>query len=172
MLLLPQRNHRAFLRLTFCMTALCVLPALASAENQPVRTPSSHAPRTQLTAVTTKLELGEVAVGHISGQLITIANGGRTQLVVLSAASIGTEFGITGLDLPLTLAAGESFTFHVTFTPQRSGVACGTISIVSGAPEQTLTIQVAGTGRATGQLQVTPTASDFTHVNSYNIFIQ
>ena len=74
MLLLPQCNTQALLRLTFCMTALYVLPALAPADNQPARTPSSHAPRTQLTANTTKLQLGEVAVAHTSDQLITITN--------------------------------------------------------------------------------------------------
>src|SRR5271163_2620536 len=134
---------------------------LALAENQPVSTPSSHTARTQLTCVTTNLELGEVAVGQTRDRLLTITNSGRTSLIVLSAASTGTEFGLNGLDLPLALAAGESFTFGITFAPQRSGRIDGSISIVSEAPNQTLTIQLSGTGRGTGQLQVTPAAIDF-----------
>jgi hypothetical protein len=133
---------------------------LALAENQP-GTPSSATARTQLTCAATKLELGEVAVGRTRDRFITITNSGTTSLIVLSAASTGTEFGQNGLDLPLTLAAGESLTFGVTFAPQRSGRIDGSISIVSEAPNETLTIQLSGTGRATGQLQVTPAAIDF-----------
>jgi len=136
-------------------------PELALAENQPAGTSSSATARTQLTCAATKLELGEVAVGQTRDRLITITNSGRTALIVLSAASTGAEFGLNGLDLPLTLAAGESFTFGVTFGPQKSGRVAGSISIVSEAPNQTLTIQLSGTGRATGQLQVTPATIDF-----------
>jgi hypothetical protein len=134
---------------------------LALAENQPAGTPSSHTARTQLTCVTRNLELGEVAVGQTRDRLLTITNTGRTPITVLSAASTDTEFGLNGLDLPLTLAAGESFTFGVTYAPQKSGRVDGSISIVSEAPNQTLTIQLSGTGRATGQLQVTPATIDF-----------
>ena len=134
---------------------------LALAENQPVGTSSSATARTQLTCVATKLQLGEVAVGQTRDRLITITNSGTTRLIVLSAASTGTEFGLNGLDLPLTLAAGESFTFGITFAPRKSGRVDGSISIVSEAPNQALTIQLSGTGRATGQLQVTPAAIDF-----------
>jgi hypothetical protein len=161
MLLLPQCNSRALLCLALCITNICSLQAIALTENQPVGTPGSHAARIQLTSVTTNLQLGEVAVGQTSDRLMTITNSGRTPLVVLSAVSTGTDFGLNGLDLPLTLAAGESFTFRVTFAPQRSGSAQGKIAIVSGAPAQSLTIQVVGTGTAAGQLQVTPAAIDF-----------
>jgi hypothetical protein len=136
-------------------------PGLALAENHATGTPSSATARTQLTCVATKLQLGEVAVGQTRDRFITITNGGRTPLIVLSAASTGTEFGLNGLDLPSTLAAGESLTFGVTFAPQKSGRVDGSISIVSEAPNQTLTIQLSGTGRATGQLQVTPAAIHF-----------
>jgi hypothetical protein len=104
--------------------------------NQPVGTPGSHAARTQLTSVTSKLQLGEVTVGQASDKFLTMTNGSRTRLVVLSATSTGTEFGLNGLDLPLTLAAGETFTFRVTFEPQRIGPAQGSISIVSEAPHR------------------------------------
>ena len=161
MLLLPHCNFRALLCLAICITTSCSLRAIALAENQPVQTPGSHAAQTQLTCATAKLQFGDIAVGQTSDKLVTITNSGVTPLIVLSAASTGTEFGLNGLDLPFTLAGGESFTFGVTFAPQRVGPAHGNISIVSGAPEQTLTIQLAGTGRAAGQLQVTPAAIDF-----------
>jgi hypothetical protein len=100
-------------------------------------------------------------VGQASSKLVTITNRGRTGLTVLSAASTGAEFGLNGLDLPLTLAGGASYTFSITFVPEKSGHVDGTISIVSEAPKQILTIRLSGTGRATGQLEVTPAAIDF-----------
>ncbi len=161
MLLLPQCNFRALFCLATCITTICSLRAIALAENRPVETPGSHAAQTQLTCAIAKLQFGDVAVGHTSDKLVTITNSGVTPLIVFSTRSTGTAFRLNGLDLPLTLAAGESITFRVTFAPQRVGPAHGSISIVSEAPEQTLTVQVAGTGRATGQLQVTPEAIDF-----------
>ena len=156
---LPRTTYWILVSLVF--VSVFAPAGLALAEDQPVGTPSSHTAQTQLTCVATKLELGEVAVGQTRDRLITITNSGTTRLIVLSAASTGTEFGLNGLDLPLTLAAGESFTFGITFAPQRSGRVDGSISIVSEAPNQTLTIQLSGTGRATGQLQVTPATIDF-----------
>ena len=38
---------------------------------------------------------------------------------------------------------------------------CSYLGIVSESPKQTLTIQLSGTGRATGQLEVTPAVVDF-----------
>jgi hypothetical protein len=158
---LPQFASRTLFSLIICVAAHAALPELTLAQNRPLETPRPHLARIQLTCVDTKLQLGEVAVGQTSDKLMTITNSGGTRLIVLSAASTGTEFGLSGLELPLTLAPGESVTFHVTFAPERSGPAQGSISIAAGAPEQTLRIRLAGAGKATGQLQVTPAAINF-----------
>jgi hypothetical protein len=144
------------------ITILLASIAIARAENIPARKLDLHPARNQqLICDAVGLQLGEVVVGRASSKLVTITNRGRTSLTVLSAASTRPEFRPTGLDLPLTLAAGESFTFRVVFAPQRSGAADGSISIVPESPKQTLTIQLAGSGRAAGQLRVTPAAIDF-----------
>jgi hypothetical protein len=161
MIILPRCITRTLLSLAVYVSTFFAPRALALAENQPVGTPGSQTSRTQLSCVSTKLQLGEVTVGQTSDKLITITNSGGTRLLVLSAVSTGAEFGLNGVDLPLTLAAGESFTFRVTFAPQRTGPVDGSISIVSDAPKQSLTIQLAGAGRAAGQLQVTLPAIDF-----------
>jgi Abnormal spindle-like microcephaly-assoc'd, ASPM-SPD-2-Hydin len=146
--------------------------AIAFAENQPIQTVGSNSAQTQLTCGTTKLQFGDVTVGQSGDRLMTITNRGMTPLIVSSATSTSTEFGLNGMDLPLTLAAGESFTFSVTFMPQKNGRVEGSISIVSGAPAQSLAIQVAGTGTATGQLQVTPATIDFGDASAGSLGIQ
>jgi hypothetical protein len=145
-----------------CVTILSASIAITRAENMPARKSASYSARNQqLICDVVRLQFGEVVVDRATDKLVTITNRGRTSLTVLSAASTGAEFRMNELALPLTLAAGESFTLRVTFAPQKRGHADGSISIVSEAPKQTLTIQLAGTGRATGQLQVTPSAIDF-----------
>ena len=149
---------------SFLLCIPIVLPSItiAEAENVPTSQSSSHsASNQQLICDVAGLQVGEVVVGQASSKLVTITNRGRTNLTVLSAASSGPEFGLNGLDLPLTLTAGASYTFSVTFAPQKNGRVDGSITIVSEAPKQTLMIRLSGTGRATGQLQVTPAAIDF-----------
>jgi Abnormal spindle-like microcephaly-assoc'd, ASPM-SPD-2-Hydin len=157
---------RTLFSLALCITILLpsLLPSItiAEAENIPTSESGSHSgSNQQLICNVAALQVGEVLVGQASRKLVTITNRGRTGLTVLSAASTGAEFGLNGLDLPLTLAAGESFTFSVTFMPQKSGRVDGSISIVSEAPKQTLAIPLAGTGRVAGQLQVSPATIDF-----------
>jgi hypothetical protein len=158
---LPQFTSWTFFSLAICVSTIFSPVPLALAGDQPVAAPGSHAVRAQLICVSTRLQLGQVAVGQAGDKLVTITNSGGTPLVVLSATLTGTEFGLNGLDLPLTLAAGESFTFRVTFVPDRSGPADGSISIVAESPKQTLTVLLSGTGKTFGQLQVTPGTIDF-----------
>src|SRR5580704_1827223 len=133
---LPQLMSRTLFSLVLCLT---ILPSItiAEAENIPSSQSGSHAASNQqLICDVAGLQIGEVVVGQASSKLVTITNRGGTSLAVLSAASTGAEFGLNGLDVPLTLAAGESFTFRVTFAPQNIGRAHGSVSIVSGSPER------------------------------------
>jgi hypothetical protein len=159
---LPQLMSRALFSLVLCIPIVLPSITIAEAENVPTSQSSSHsASNQQLICGVAGLQVGEVVVGQASSKLVTITNRGRTNLTVLSAASTGAEFSLNGLDLPLSLAAGASYTFSVTFAPEKSGRVDGSISIVSEAPKQTLTIRLSGTGRVTGQLEVTPAAIDF-----------
>jgi hypothetical protein len=159
---LPQLMSRTLFSLVLCIPILLPSITTAEAENIPARQSGSHsANNQQLICDVAGLQVGEVVVGQAGSKLVTITNRGRTSLTVLSAASTVAEFGLNGLDLPLTLAGGASYTFSVTFAPEKSGRVDGSISIVSESPKQTLTILLSGTGRATGQLEVIPAAIDF-----------
>jgi hypothetical protein len=159
---LPQLMSRTLFSFLLCITIFLPSITIAEAENIPTSQSSSHsASNQQLICGVAGLQVGEVVVGQAASKLVTITNRGRTSLKVLSAGSTGAEFSLSGLDLPLTLAAGASYTFSVTFAPEKSGRVDGSISIVSEAPKQTLPIRLSGIGRATGQLQVTPATIDF-----------
>jgi Abnormal spindle-like microcephaly-assoc'd, ASPM-SPD-2-Hydin len=166
MLLFPQFTGRASLSLSLCLIAIFSSPTLALAENNSAARPGAHAEQTQLTRANTKLRFGEVVVGQTSDKLTTITNRSAKPLKILSAVSTGTDFGMKGLDVPLTLAAGESFTFGVTFAPHSSGPEYGSIAFISDSPKQPLTISLAGTGRATGKLGITPEMIAFGDVSA------
>jgi len=104
-------------------------------------------------------------VGSTQTLLATLTNSGGTavtisQATILQATNVNA-FTLNGLSLPTTLAAGQSITFSVAFTPLSAGSASGGISINSNASNPTLNIALAGTGAAQGQLAVTPASADF-----------
>src|SRR3989449_3273276 len=114
----------------------------------------------QLAANPASVSFGNVLVGSSGSQTVTLTNSG-TASVTLSAASVsGTGFSISGLSLPLTLAAGQNTTFTAQFAPSATGSASGTASITSNAPGSPLTIALSGTGTQP-QLSPTPTTVSF-----------
>ncbi len=69
----------------------------------------------------------------------------------ISQANVsGSGFSISGLSLPITLTAGQSYTFSTAFSPKSSGTASGSIVIVSDASNSNLSIALSGTATASG----------------------
>jgi hypothetical protein len=64
-----------------------------------------------------------------------------------SASSSNSEFTLTGLTLPVTIAAGQSVPFAVTFAPIVAGTAFGRISFISNG--STLAAETASGTRGT-----------------------
>jgi len=115
----------------------------------------------QLGANPSSLSFGSVQVGNIKTLSEAVTNTGGSSVTLSQATVVGTEFSISGLSLPLTLAAGQSVTFAATFAPQSAGSASASISVSSNASNSTMTISLAGSGTAQGQLAVTPMSVDF-----------
>jgi Abnormal spindle-like microcephaly-assoc'd, ASPM-SPD-2-Hydin len=73
---------------------------------------------------------------------------------------------------PVTLAAGQSTSFAVLFTPTASGAATGSVSITSNASSTNLTVPLSGTGVSQGALSANPATLTFPAVqvgNSANL---
>src|SRR5438445_8045732 len=110
------------------------------------------------------LSFGSVQVSGSATQSETLTNTGGTTITVSQANVSGNGFSISGLNVPLTLIAGQSFTFGTTFAPTSAGSVTGTISLTSDASNSTLTISLSGTGTLPGQLSVSPSTLDFSSV--------
>ncbi len=98
----------------------------------------------QLTLTPTSANFGTVTVGSTSTQSGSISASGSS--VTISSGSINSsEFLLSGITFPVTLAAGQSVPVTLTFAPQLSGTAAATLSFVSNASNSP-TSSLSGTG--------------------------
>src|SRR6266446_3001052 len=113
-----------------------------------------------LTANPSSFNFGNVLVGGNGTQTFTLSNSGTASVTISAASVLGTGFSITGLSVPLTLAAGQNTTFSGQFAPSATGSATGSVSITSNAPGSPLAIALSGTG-VQPQLAPTPSSASF-----------
>jgi len=85
----------------------------------------------------------------------------------------GSGFSLSGLNLPLTLAAGQSLTFNIQYAPTAAGNVTGSVSIASNAPNSPATIALSATAvAATRTISVNPTSLSFGSITNGNSAVQ
>jgi len=152
--------------------ALLLVPTLRAraADAIPSKAALSQIRSVQLIFTPATLRFGNVAVGRRKLRTVTITNSGNSKITLLQLTTQGTEFTLSGIDLPLTLARGESFTFFGVFAPRSAGARNGSISLasqlsglsdVSEVANPILRLQLSGMGTEGGQLIVDPATMNF-----------
>jgi Abnormal spindle-like microcephaly-assoc'd, ASPM-SPD-2-Hydin/HYDIN/CFA65/VesB-like, Ig-like domain len=101
----------------------------------------------QLTSSASALNFGSVAVGASKVMTATLTATGSS-VTITSAATTSPEFHLSGLSLPTTIAAGQSAPVSLTFTPQSSGAASGSILLTSNAANTPVVETLSGSGTA------------------------
>ncbi len=86
----------------------------------------------QLTVTPLTLNFGSVVAGTSQSQT-GVLSAGSAAITVSSVGVSGSQFSVTGISLPVTIAAGSSLSFQVAFTPQNSGTASSNVTFVSNA---------------------------------------
>ena len=109
----------------------------------------------------TSLALGTVPVGT-STNLPASLSATRASVTVYSGNLSSSEFSLSGISFPATIAAGHSVPFTVTFTPQAKGTASGTVSFVSSGSNSPAVLGLGGTGAPALVASVTVAASSAT----------
>jgi ASPM-SPD-2-Hydin domain-containing protein/HYDIN/CFA65/VesB family protein len=125
----------------------------------------------QLSVAPTTMNLGDVAVGT-SGTGTGKLTATGANVTVNSASSNNSRFAVSGISLPLTIQAGQSAEFTVTFSPLSIGAASATLTFASNASDSTTTDALSGTGTQdtsyTVNLSWNPsTSSDIVGYNVY-----
>ena len=142
------------------------LAIISNASNRTLNIPLTGSGVTQgtLSANPTSLNFGSVQIGNSKTLSETLTNTGGSSLTISQATASGAGFSITGINPPITLTAGQSFTFSAIFAPTATGSASGSISVVSNGSNPNLSISMSGTGTAAGTLSVNPTSLNFGNV--------
>ena len=94
----------------------------------------------QIAASPANMTFGNLAPGTSQTLTQTLKNTGTASVTVTQANISSTAFTASGLSLPANLAAGQRLTFNVVFTPAASGLASGTLAILSNASNPQLNI--------------------------------
>jgi hypothetical protein len=122
--------------------------------------------QSSLTVSPGNISFGNVVTNLTNSQTVQLTNPSTISVKVSTANITGTGFSTSGLNLPLTLNAGQSSTFNMQFNPKTAGSSSGTLTLVSDATTSPAPITLSGTGIAAGlTLSVNPSSLSFGNVN-------
>ena len=117
-----------------------------------------------LTASTSTLGFGNVAIGKSSTLSVTLTNAGNSNVTVSNVSGSGTVYSASGVSAGMILTPGQSATLEETFTPTATGNFPGSVTVASNASNSPATISLSGNGTQTGshsvELSWTPGTSD------------
>jgi hypothetical protein len=119
-----------------------------------------------LSAAPASLSFGNVQIGTTQTESATLSNTGGTTITLTQAVVTGAGFTTTGLNLPLTLTAGQSAMFSVVFAPQATGSVSGNLALSNDGSNTPLNIVLSGTGVAAGGVAANPTSFSFGNVQT------
>ncbi|HET6930537.1 MAG TPA: choice-of-anchor D domain-containing protein [Candidatus Acidoferrum sp.] len=125
-----------------------------------------------ISAVPATLSFGSVAIGKTETLPVKIENTGNSSITVsgisVSATDIKTSGGVSGA----TIAAGQTATLDVTFTPTKTETLSGSVKLTSSATNSPTTIAVGGAGVASATYAATLswTASSSSGVAGYRVY--
>ena len=139
------------------------LSVVSSATNSPATISlSGKGVQPQISVIPGSASFSPVAVGVTNTQTLTISNPGTATLSVAQALLGGSSFGFSGLSLPLSIAAGGSSVFTVSFKPLAAGNLSGSLTLVNNTPNSPLIVPLAGAGVSPlTQLSASPTLLNF-----------
>lgn len=125
----------------------------------------------QLGVSPSTLALGNVVDGT-SGTASGSLTASGASVTITAASTNNSVFSVGGLSLPVTIPAGQSVPFTVTFSPQTTGTASATLTFTSTAQPSTTTETLTGTGTAapTYSVNLSWEASTSPNISGYNIY--
>jgi hypothetical protein len=134
--------------------------------NSPLNLPVSGAGLApgSLSANPPSVSFSNVQVGNNQSISETLTNSSGSSVTIAQAVPTGAGFSVNGLNLPVTLAGGQSTTFNVVFAPQSAGSVSGNLAVASNAANPTLNIPLAGLGVAPGTLTPLKSGINFGNV--------
>ena len=136
---MQNRSTNFPLRVLGCLLALAAIFALAGCQGVSSASKQTTGGGTgggtgagQLAVAPTTMTFGDIAVGANSAKQGTLT-AGSSDIKVTSAAWTGQGYSVSGITFPVTVPAGQSLPFTVTFAPEAAGTTPGSIAFDSDA---------------------------------------
>jgi Abnormal spindle-like microcephaly-assoc'd, ASPM-SPD-2-Hydin len=155
-------THWNALTILLAFSALVGCQGFSSAGKAGSQSPQQNTSPGNLSAAPASISFSSLQIGTTQNQSDTLTNNGTTALNITQMTVSGAGFSASGMNLPLTLAPGQSTPFTITFAPQSAGSLSGSVTIVSDASNPSLAVSLSGTatssnqGPTPGQLSATP----------------
>src|ERR1022692_1492763 len=115
------------------------------------------------------MNFGNVTVGSVASQNSSFS--ASVSSVTISSANLSNaEFSLSGISLPVTIAAGQSVPVTLTFAPQSTGATSALLTVTSNASDNP-TETLSGDGIAQRQHSVALTWTDYgSGIAGYNVY--
>lgn len=139
----------------------------------PTPTPSpspTPTPTGSITVSPTSVGFGTALIGSAANQTVTVSNPSTVSVSISKVAVSGTGFTAAGLTIPLTLNPGATASITVTFAPQTSGAATGSLQVTSSASTTPVSVALSGTGGTVQHSVTISWAASSSTVSSYNVY--
>jgi len=154
---LPQSSGPAFpipaVFLVFFLFLAAMLPLHARESSQQLRSSPAN------------LRFGSVVVGQSESQSVTLSNNGTTSITISAITPNGSGISVSGLTLPATVAAGQSVSLTVDFSPTSTGWVGGEVTVASTASNSNLQIGLHANGVSTDPMTAAPASLSFGSVS-------
>ena len=125
----------------------------------------------QLSITPAQLSFGSVNIGS-SKNLTETIQATNADVNISSAMWNGSGYSVSGITFPITIKAGTSKAFTVTFAPQAGGAVTGRLSLASDAANSPSKSAFDGTGVQVAQQHIVNLnwASSTSSVSGYNVY--
>jgi hypothetical protein len=111
---------------------------------------------------TGSLSFGTVPLGTTKTLADTLVNNTTSPVTISAIQGLTSEYQITGITLPLVLAAGQSAPFSVSFLPADPGDP--TITASFAGPNASASLSISGVGASFGKLSPNPSQVAFGNI--------
>lgn len=125
----------------------------------------------QLAVSPATLNLGSIVVGT-SGSASGKLTASGANVTITAASTNNSVFTIGGLALPVTVPAGQSASFAITFSPLTTGTATASLTLASNAQPATTIEGLTGSGTPapTHSVNLSWNASTSSGISGYNVY--
>lgn len=126
--------------------------------------PSAGAATKQLQFSPSNVRFGDIDVGQSQSQLVTLTNTGQSSVTISAVTAGNSGFTVSGLSLPVVLAASQTISFNVNFVPLQTGWSGANVTFTNTSSNPNLRLQVGGTGVSSENITAAPTSLSFGQV--------